>query len=305
MATRNDRTQYIGGSDIGKIIGVSPYGDQFSLYLEKIGELDPPEIETKVQRRGKILEPAIIQLHAAEYGVEFQPGVTLALPQSPHYRAQIDARERTQDGLIPSEIKSVTEFTPRHLWGASGTDDAPTSHCAQLHWQMMAMDAPCGRIRAMLGADYFPFYTIERDPKVDAFLLEQAAEFWSRVQDRRPPTINFEHPSVGDTLARLFKNPKATEILQATDAHRAWRDVLIQASAKAKEYEAVRDGAKAHLLAEMGNAGLIDFGDGQVYERKFVKRRGYTVGDTVYIDSRLKRSRESKAEFPALTQEAA
>jgi putative phage-type endonuclease len=297
------RRSFIGSSDVAKIIGVSTYGDAYSLYLEKTGEIERPDIETKVQRRGKILEPAIIEMYRDECpNANLIPGAVMSM-QSAHYRAQIDAQELIDGGTraIPIEIKSASEFT-RGKWGPSGSDDAPTDYCAQLHWQMLAMHAPFGRIVALLGADDLRVYTIERDPKVDEFLLERAAEFWQRVQERRPPTINFEHPSVGDTLARLFNKPNATEILQADDAMRSWRDVLVEASERMKQYEAVRDGAKAHLLSLMGNAAIINFGD-QHYERKTVKRKGYTVADCTYIDARLKKATSSKAGgLPALTE---
>lgn len=293
-----DRRSFVGGSDVPKIIGVSEYGDQFSLYLEKTGEIDPPEGETKVQRRGKILEPAIIEMYREDSGASIALGDTYRLPGAPHFRAQVDAIELL-DRPIPIEIKSASEWT-RGKWGPSGTDDAPTPYCAQLHWQMMLMGAPFGRIVALLGADDLRVYTLERDPKVDAFLLEQATAFWQRVQERRPPTINYEHPSIGDTLARLFGNPNATEIVQADDELRKWRDVMVQAGDQVKLYEGVKDGAKAHLLAAMRNAAILDFGDGQMYERKLTKRKGYTVADTSYIDARLKKS---KAGMPALTHE--
>lgn len=289
-----DRRAFVGGSDISKIIGCSPYGDAFSLYLEKTGELDPLEIETKVQRRGKILEPAIIEM-ARDEGYALLPGRYASIDGSPHFRAQIDATQGTDGGrFAPVEIKSASEHT-RGKWGPTGTDEAPTAYCAQLHWQMMAMDAPFGRIVALLGADDLRVYTIERDPKIDEFLLAQAGEFWQRVQERRPPDVDYAHPSIGDTLARLFNNPRATEIVQATPAILSWRDVLVDAQRKAKEYEGVIDGAKAHLLHFMGNAALIDMLDGQVYERKTVKRKGYTVADTTYITATLKKAREPKA----------
>ena len=303
VATTNRRA-FVGGSDIPKIVGVSQWGDRFSLYLEKTGEIDPPDGETKVQRRGKILEPAIGRLYVDETGWEIFPGITARLPGRPHFCAQIDFLEETAEGVkTPLEIKSASEFT-RHKWGPSGSDDAPTDYCAQLHWQMLAMDAPFGRIVALLGADDLRVYTIQRDPAIDAFLLDQATEFWQCVEERRPPPINFEHPSIGETLARLFNTPNALEIVQADDALRAWRDVMLQSSEAIKRYEAVKDGARAHLLAAMRNAALLDFGDGQMYERKVVKRKGFTVADTTYIDARLKKS-SSNAGTPALPQEIA
>jgi len=135
--THPDRRGFVGGSDVAKIINVSPYGDAFSLYLEKRGEIEPPEEETRTQRRGKILEPAIAQLYAAEHGVELDKGATLTMPDAPHFRAQVDALEDVDGSPIPIEIKSASEFT-RGKWGPSGTDDAPTYYCAQLHWQLLA-----------------------------------------------------------------------------------------------------------------------------------------------------------------------
>lgn len=303
-----DRKGFIGGSDLAKIINVSPWGDAFSLYLEKRGEVEVSQEETRVQRRGKILEGPIGELHAAENGADVRPGATIALPGFPHFRSQIDRFEHDHGVVIPLEIKSASEFT-RGKWGPSGTDDAPTYYCAQMHWQLMATGAPFGRIVALLGSDDLRVYTIERDETVAKFLLESAVEFWQRVQSGNPPALNVDHPSAADTLARLFRNPNATEILQADDQLRAWRDVMVEASAQMKTYEGVRDGAKLHLLAAMRSAGIIDFGDGQMFERKFVKRKGYVVADTTYIDSRLKKTTGTKTageySAPALTQGAA
>jgi putative phage-type endonuclease len=301
-----DRTGFVGGSDLPKIIGVSEYGDAFSLYLEKRGEVEPPTIESKVQRRGKILEPAIIQLYAAECGVDVRPGVTLSMPNAPHFRAQVDALEYLPevDEFIPVEIKSASEFT-RSKWGPSGTDDAPTAYCAQLHWQMIATGAKVGRIVALLGADDLRVYTLERDDAICTFLLQAATTFWGQVQAGTPPEIDYAHPSVGDTLARLFKNPNSIEIAKADDKLRAWRDVYVEAGERARQYEAVKEGAKAHLLGAMRNAAILDFEDGQMFERKVVKRKGYTVEACSYIDARLKKTAAPQAGTPALSQEIA
>lgn len=298
-----DRRGFIGGSDIAAILGLSPWKDALGLYLEKRGEIESPEIETRVLRRGKILEPAIGALYAAEHEVELKDGITLTMPSAPHFRAQVDALEYDEDGrLIPVEIKSASEFT-RGKWGPSGSDDAPTYYCAQLHWQLLATGAPFGRIVALLGADDLRVYTIERDEAVGKYLLERAAEFWQRVQEGRPPEIDFEHPATGETLGRLFANPRATEIVQADDALRAWRDVFVEAGEKVKQYDAIREGAKLHFLAAMRDAAMIDFGDGQAFERKLVKRKGYVVTDSTYIDARLKKAPSSRAGTPALPRE--
>ena len=301
-----DRRGFLGGSDIGPLIGQSPYKDAFGLYLEKRGEIEPPEEETKVQRRGRILEPAIGQMYAAEHNRVLLPGETFAVDE-PWQRAQVDAIEHFTDGVIdvrvPVEIKSASEFA-RGKWGPSGTDEAPTAYCAQLHWQMAAMRAPFGRIVALLGADDLRVYTIDRDWAIDAFLQEQARAFWQRVLDGNAPEPNFQHPSIAETLSRLFQNPKAAEILQATPQLTAWRDVMVEAGEQEKRYQGIKDGAKAHLLHAMGNAAIINFGE-QMFERKVINRAGYTVAPTTYVAGTLKKSTVAGALPALLTNEVA
>jgi putative phage-type endonuclease len=283
-----DRRGFLGSSDIAAIIGVSPWKDALRLYAEKRGEIELDERESKVQRRGKFLEPAIIKLYKEVYVADIEPGLTMPLPDAPHFRAQIDAIELDDQakGRIPIEIKSASEYA-RGKWGPSGTDDAPTYYCAQLHWQLLATGAPYGRIVALLGADDLRVYTIERDQRVGEYLLSQAQEFWARLQDGIPPEIDFEHPTAGETLAKLFRNFEPTEILQADAALRSWRDVMAESAALETRYKAAKETARAHLLAAMRTAGVIDFGDGQMLERKVIKRRGYTVDATEYVSARL------------------
>lgn len=296
---RPDRREFIGGSDVAALIGISPWKDPLRLYLEKVGEIEPPEEETKTQRRGKILEPAIIELYKAEREADVGPGWTVALPEGPHFVAQVDACETADEGMIPVEIKSASEFT-RGQWGRDGTDEAPTYYCTQLHWQMMAMQAPRGKLVALLGADDLRVYTIERDPAIDNYLLTQAREFWERVQTKTPPPIDFNHTRALETAELMFHSPNATTIVQADDSLRTWRDVYVDAVSWIGKYEDARKTAKAHLLHQMRDAGLIDFGDGQVFERKVIKRVGYTVASTSYVEGRMKKRKPGADDAPQL-----
>jgi putative phage-type endonuclease len=294
-----DRTAFVGGSDLAAIIGVSPWKDQHALYLEKTGEIPPDPEEKRVYRRGHILERPIAQLYAEDTGrvVEFadtRPGGVTAPAPHDYMRAQIDAWERVDDDRwVPLEIKSASEFT-RGKWGASGTDDAPTYYCTQMHWQIGLTGAPFGRIVALLGSDDLRVYTIQRDEQVLAFLRNAAAEFWQRVLERKPPPLDYQHPRTGDMLAKLFREIDATEILQGTDDDRKWRDVMQEAAEQAKQYEAVRDGAKNHLLHRMRGAAILNFGDGTMFERKTIQRSGYTVEPTSYVSATVKKEPKTR-----------
>lgn len=296
MMSRPDRRGFIGGSDIAAIIGVSPWKDALSLYLEKRGELPPDDEETKAQRRGKILEPAIIELARAERDLALVAGGTLEMPGTP-MRAQVDAWEIVDDQHVPHEIKSASEFT-RGKWGPDGTDDAPAYYLTQLHWQMNMADAPFGRIVALLGSDDLRVYSIERDREIDRFLLAEATAFWQRVQKGEPPDPDFSHIAVQRTLRRLYRDPNASEVRKATPELRRWRDVYLEASEQAKRYEAVADGARAHLLAFMRDAAILDFADGTCLERKLTKRKAYAVDATEYVAAKIKHYAGGKPALP-------
>lgn len=284
-----NRRGFIGGSDVAAILGLSPWKDRLRLYMEKTGELELDQEESKAMRRGKILEPAIGQLYSAEHDVQLLSGTECSLPQAAHFRCQIDAIEHVADGFdIPIEIKSASEYT-RGKWGKTGTDEAPTYYCTQLHWQMMALDVPIGRIVALLGSDDLRVYTLERDAAIDKFLLSEAAQFWELIESKTPPAIDFEHPKALETAELIFSNPNATEILKADDALRDWRNVYRDCVRWIGKYEKTRDMAKAHLLHSMRNAGVIDFDDGDLFIRKIVKRRGFVVAPTSYVEGRFKK----------------
>ena len=58
--SRQDRTQYIGGSDAPAIAGVDPYKSAYTVWLQKTGQLpiaaDPP---SEAARWGQLLEDLI------------------------------------------------------------------------------------------------------------------------------------------------------------------------------------------------------------------------------------------------------
>ena len=42
-----NRRDYIGGSDIGTVLGLNPYKSKFTLWSEKVGNVEPEDISDK------------------------------------------------------------------------------------------------------------------------------------------------------------------------------------------------------------------------------------------------------------------
>lgn len=276
----NDRTGFIGGSDISAILGISPWKTAVDLWLDKTAPR--ADVESPVKRRGNRLEPYIADMITAEHGLQIvarnQRYIDLAVP---YFAAEIDAE--TADENI--EIKTVHPFKARE-WGEIQTDALPVHYVAQAQWGLGITGRKVCRVFALIGDDLRP-YVVERDEETIEALRARAAEFWERyVLPKLRPPLDFANSATLETLRRLYPGTDGSTI-EATAMHEHWRAVLQTATEARDRYEGVIDGARAHLMAEMGNAAFLKFSDGKAFRRKLTTRKGYTVEPLTYMELRL------------------
>src|SRR5690606_22255314 len=63
------RRDGLGGSDVAKVLGISGFGSPWSVYVEKIGAVEPDSLEpTDQQVRGRYLEDGVLAWYADETG---------------------------------------------------------------------------------------------------------------------------------------------------------------------------------------------------------------------------------------------
>jgi hypothetical protein len=125
-------------------------------------------------------------------------------------------------------------------------------------------------------------------------MREKAISFWNDfVLPKIQPPMDYEHKDILETLKRLYPGTDGT-IIDATAMHEHWRAVYEHAKEMRDKYEGILDGARAHLLAEMGNAAAIRFDDGKAFCRKVINKKGYTVvyQPSKYVDFRLANLKE-------------
>lgn len=200
------RKRGIGASDIAAVLGISPWKTPLELYLDKRDEL-PPQPDQPQMRRGRMLEPLVLDFYADE------TGHTLTRQQE-HIAddwkmATLDAFDAT--ACAPVEAKTVNAFAAREF-GHAGSDDVPLCYAAQVHWQIMLTNASTGYLAALIGSDDFRIFELRRDRELEQMLVARATEFWQLVQDGRPP----EPTSEADV--RLLYPRDAGSQIQATQA---------------------------------------------------------------------------------------
>lgn len=293
IITTPDRTKYIGGSDIAAILGISPYKTAADLWIDKT---TPPREDSRnaaAKRRGSRLEPYIADMIEQEHGLAIvRRNERYIDAQVPYFACEVDAESSDGQNV---EIKTVHPFKAKE-WGELDTDQLPLHYVAQVQWGLGITGREVCRVFALIGDDLRP-YVVERDDETITAMRDKAAEFWNRyVLAKLRPPLDYADSKTLETLRRLYPGTDGSTI-EATAMHEHWRAVLHTATEMAGKYQGVIDGAKAHLLSEMGQAALLKFSDGKAYRRKEIKTKACTIEKPAgrHMDFRLVNMKEDNA----------
>ena len=303
-----DRRQFVGGSDISAVLGVSPYTTAYELWEEKTA--DAPKLEgsdperEKYFRRGKKLEPMVIEMLQEERDV-FVTARNQRYMRSdfPWMACEIDYEYAIEpnDGRTDTEpsypsigngdVKTVHPFAAGE-WGAEGTDEFPVHYCAQFQWGMWVTGRQVCMVAALIGADDLRVYEVKRDEELIAEIRRRAIDFWeNHVLAKVPPppqTTEDAHkmlakyrgfvaeatPEVGEAIRRLkgakaaAKRLKAVEDACQMDIRRA---LLI--AAQAQGIDSSQEPEKYTIVGPDGKKAAT---------LSFQKRGGYTVEPTEF-----------------------
>lgn len=179
------RKHYITGTDAGKLIGVSPWGGKFAVWLDKMGRA-APVVETPAMKAGKKFESAILQTYAEEMNckLEHVDGYQLiTCDKYPRLGASLDGWNH--DLQIPVDAKNIKWKNEK--WGDAWTSDFPDYYKTQLQVQMMVTGAKFAHLAVMFSGQDFNIYTMEYDEDMAQKILDATEEFWPYVENDQMP----------------------------------------------------------------------------------------------------------------------
>jgi len=274
------RRRGIGGSDAAAVLGLSKWATPLDIYLSKVEPVATRAPMTEPMLWGNLLEPVVRQRYSDLTGRAVTVPDTIRHPVHSFMIAHVDGV--TDDGRL-LEIKTAGS---NYGWGEPGSDEIPGSYLIQVQHYLFVMDLPVADVAVLIGGCDFRQYEIPADPELQEMIVDGEREFWHRVETLDPPPIDLDNPRALEIVRRMYPGTDGTTVDADTDAQ-AWRTVLEQATARASDYQAAADGAKAHLLAVMGSAAQLRFNDGKALRRKLTTRKGYVVEPATYMDARL------------------
>lgn len=260
----HNRSTFLGGSDIGAILGVTKYRSAMDVWLEKTGK----RVDTRdnfALRFGSFAESFIADEYAlltGEHVVEHPEG--LVHPTYSFCVGHIDrfVLENKELPLINSDgglnAKKLLECkTANHYsqsdWGEPGTDAIPLPYLCQCLWYLGITNLPEIDVAVLLGGSDLRVYTITRDLELETAIFEKAAFFWTEhVQKDIPP----KPQSISDCQA-LFQKSKNGKSIEASPEAIALIQQLKALESQAQTDKEEMESIKQQLMETMADAEVL------------------------------------------------
>jgi len=266
MTTTIDRNTGLGASDAAAAIGVSPWKSRFSLWGEKTGLVEPPDLsEKEAVQWGTYLQPRIAEVYAERTGrIVRQNRADIARhhPDHPWMWATPDASQRENGGAIGClEIKTTNAFA-----GDQWSDEPPLYYQCQLQHQLAVTGYEWGTLCVLIGGQKLVWFDQPRHDRFIAAMIEKEAEFWALVVSQTPPPVDGS-ADTAEALKRLYTAEDGTTIDLPAEAAE-WDRELRQAKEQIKALEGIKREMENKLKGALGQATYGLLPDGGRYQWK-------------------------------------
>jgi putative phage-type endonuclease len=272
------RRRGIGSSEISAVMSISPWESPFSLYWRKVNGWDL-DLSAEMEW-GTRLEAAVAQKYVDEHDewdvrpaglmVGYEPWM-LATPDRTIHEHE-DTPYRMDHPTAVLEVK--TGHSAADGWGPAGGDDIPVYYRAQVQWQMAVVDVMWADVAVLIGGSDYREYTILRDEKDIAVMVEYGRRFMARLDAGDPPPID-DHTATVATLRRLHPDLDDTEVEVPADVAAGYRRACRMQSTAEK----VKKRYEAQLRAAMGRARKATAAGAFVASRSIYSVKEHTVAE--------------------------
>ncbi len=251
----------LGGTDIGAILGLSPYKTPLELWSELVSQEQMSSRDLIHLRFGQHAESFI----ASEY--ERATGLFTAIHSQPLFHKKhgfmfghIDRfvletpdTPAIVEGTITSnkilECKTSSAFS-KNDWGEPGTDQVPPLYLVQCAWYLAITECQYADLAVLIGNSDYRIYTIERDLELEELLISHAHHFWcEHVLAQKPPALK----STQDAAILFPKESQGTSVeasQELLNSIKAYQEVCAKSQAITSECERL----KLEILNYMGQA---------------------------------------------------
>lgn len=245
-----DRSQFIGASEVGAVLGVDPYKTRLQLYEEKVGTAQPFE-GNRHTRRGNWFEAAAAELYMEQTGRKVhRMNQRIVHPEYPFITCRVDRRIVGEKRIIEIKCPSLGSFSKIKREGLH------EGYIAQLH-QMTGLTVSEGGDWAIFSADQYEtvIFPVDHDAKLYTEIVARVVDFWeSYVLKRVPPPAEY----ADEERIELQRAEGTSKLYTLTDPAEIEALVNFRDAKRIKaDAETLEEDAKAHVQQIVGeNFGI-------------------------------------------------
>ena len=233
----NDRTQFLGASEVSAIVGLNPFCTPLKLYALKT-KLILPEPETESQEWGKRLERVVSNKFSENHKVKLiARKVRYFHPKHGFISCELDNIIALTDELV--EAKTVNAYDWKK-W--ADPNQIPEYIIVQVMMQLGLAKRKKAWVACLCGGQKYIEKEILFDEEFYNMLVEKCIKFWDMVQNKVPPACCADD---NETLLALY--PKSDEQIQAMQEMNDCIATLQKTKLDIKELETHKDELEAKL----------------------------------------------------------
>jgi putative phage-type endonuclease len=237
-----------GGSEIATLAGQNPWETPYVCLARKLGHL-PEKEDTMPMRVGRKLEPVVAKWWAEEnpdYKVR-KVNAILQHPKVPYALATLDrlaVKPRVEEAVL--ECKTGNE---RYL--KEWEEGVPTHYQLQTLWYLFVTNLDQAFVAALIGQHYIQ-HLVERDPEIEQYLVEIAAQYWELLQRGELPDPD-ETTACSEAIAARYNKPEPVSVILPAEAEELCSRLRWYKDTKTTADESIRF-LENKLKALIGNA---------------------------------------------------
>lgn len=239
----------IGGSDVGTILGFNKWSSAYSLWADKTGKVERPEIKSEPMEWGNRLESVIIDKFE-----EVHPELRLIRDVGTWRHAERDWQLANPDAIFEDAEGNLGIL---EIKTAQYEDDwrngVPRYYETQVQWYMSTFGFAKAHVAVLFHGNAYREFELEANEFEQNVALEKVAEFREFILNDQAPDFD------GSTSTYETLRLQHPEIIDE-DVDLGWLGVqLFSAEKEFRDAESEFNKAKSHVLAAMGLAkrGLI------------------------------------------------
>ncbi len=245
------RIPKVTASDMPAILGLSPYKTPWQCWGEKVGLLNPPDLDKNPNvQRGKIREDVARQFAEKQLSDVLMPLCAEYTPW-PTFAASLDGL--TFDAK-PVEIKAPCEKVYAEIQKNGILSKTYLMYEAQVHSQCIVCGATEGLLVFYLEGQPLLVFTVTLTPERHIEIMTAAKTFWDQVQSKTPPTVDPERD--------WFIPKTADERFRWEAASDSWSDIQMKLDELEEKIATLKEDKSLYqqeLINIMGNYKHSDY----------------------------------------------